>query len=66
MTESARARVWVVDDDRAVRFVLAEALRDAGYRVQAFVQGVVASPAFRMSRIDAPETTTTAPAAARH
>jgi len=30
------ARVWVVDDDRAVRFVLTEALREAGYRVQAF------------------------------
>ena len=30
------ARVWVVDDDRSVRFVLAEALRQAGFAVQSF------------------------------
>ena len=30
------ARIFVVDDDRTVRFVLAEALRDAGFAVQAF------------------------------
>ncbi|MDG2517573.1 nitrogen regulation protein NR(I) [Lysobacter soli] len=30
------ARVWVVDDDRSVRFVLATALREAGYRVDGF------------------------------
>ena len=30
------ARIWVVDDDRAVRFVLATALREAGFAVTAF------------------------------
>ena len=30
------ARIWVVDDDRSVRFVLATALRDAGYAVDGF------------------------------
>ena len=30
------ARVWVVDDDRSVRFVLVTALREAGYRVDDF------------------------------
>ncbi len=32
----AAQRIWVVDDDRSVRFVLATALRDAGYDVAAF------------------------------
>ncbi len=47
----------------------AQIIRDAAaddYKVQSFVQGIVASQAFRMSRIDVPETTTTAPAAGRH
>ncbi|MFN3311362.1 MAG: nitrogen regulation protein NR(I) [Thermomonas sp.] len=30
------AQVWIVDDDRSVRFVLAAALGEAGYRVTAF------------------------------
>ncbi len=29
-------RIWVVDDDRSVRFVLCTALRDAGYQVEGF------------------------------
>ena len=37
MTADANAAtVWVVDDDRAVRFVLATALREAGHEVTAF------------------------------
>jgi two-component system nitrogen regulation response regulator GlnG len=35
MTSTA-ARIWIVDDDRSIRFVLAAALREAGYAVEAF------------------------------
>ena len=33
---SKAARIWIVDDDRAVRFVLATALREAGHAVDGF------------------------------
>ncbi|WOS41088.1 nitrogen regulation protein NR(I) [Xanthomonas rydalmerensis] len=38
MTDSLQGtqRIWVVDDDRSVRFVLSTALRDAGYSVDGF------------------------------
>ena len=36
MADAAVPVVWVVDDDRAVRFVLATALREAGYAAVEF------------------------------
>jgi mono/diheme cytochrome c family protein len=51
-------------DMPTIRQIIGDAAAN-GYKVQSFVQGLVASQAFRMSRVDAPETTT-APAAARH
>ena len=41
------ARVWVVDDDHAVRFVLATALRQAGYAVDGFEGAAEALAALR-------------------
>ncbi|HEY0333614.1 MAG TPA: nitrogen regulation protein NR(I) [Stenotrophomonas sp.] len=40
-------RIWVVDDDRAVRFVLSTALRDAGYAVDGFDSAGAALAALR-------------------
>ena len=42
MAEASRPqapRIWVVDDDRAVRFVLATALRDAGFADAVYAPG---------------------------
>ncbi len=42
------ATVWVVDDDRSVRFVLTTALRDAGYQVEGFDSAAAALAAIAM------------------
>ena len=46
-TPGDAAGVWVVDDDRAVRFVLATALSDAGYDVSGFDSAQAALSALR-------------------
>lgn len=42
--------IWIVDDDRGVRFVLAEALRDAGLQVREFSDVASARAALRDAR----------------
>ncbi|MFC5438357.1 nitrogen regulation protein NR(I) [Rhodanobacter umsongensis] len=42
--------IWIVDDDRGVRFVLAEALRDAGLTVREFGDVAAAREALRDTR----------------
>ncbi|WP_243040677.1 nitrogen regulation protein NR(I) [Dyella sedimenti] len=49
MTEP-RPEIWIADDDRGVRFVLAEALRDAGLPVREFGDGEEVRAALRESR----------------
>ncbi|MCC4606217.1 nitrogen regulation protein NR(I) [Xanthomonas campestris pv. badrii] len=50
MAEAAAAshHIWVVDDDRSVRFVLSTALRDAGYAVDGFDSAAAALQALSM------------------
>jgi two-component system nitrogen regulation response regulator GlnG len=45
------ARIWVVDDDHGVRFVLATALREAGYAVEGFDSAQAALAAFESKQV---------------
>ena len=45
------AQVWVVDDDRSVRFVLAAALGEAGFRVTAFADAAEVLAALASGRV---------------
>lgn len=53
MTTRTEAEVWVVDDDRSIRFVLERALARAGFRVRTFGSGDAALAALRSARPDA-------------
>ena len=52
-TPESPPQVWVVDDDRSVRFVLATALREAGYGVTAFEEAAAVRAA--LDARDAPD-----------
>ncbi|MFZ9311112.1 MAG: nitrogen regulation protein NR(I) [Arenimonas sp.] len=41
------AEIWLVDDDASIRFVLSEALQDAGYRARGFESSSAAMEALR-------------------
>jgi two-component system nitrogen regulation response regulator GlnG len=51
MSTDESQRIWVVDDDRSVRFVLATALRDAGYDVDGFDSAASALQALGTRRV---------------
>ena len=51
--ERSGTEIWVVDDDRSLRFVLERALVRAGFRVRTFETGDAALGAFRSTRPDA-------------
>lgn len=50
MTDSLANTIWIADDDRGVRFVLAEALRDAGHIVREFGDADAVRDALRTAR----------------
>jgi two-component system nitrogen regulation response regulator GlnG len=50
MSEIHRSEIWVIDDDRSVRFVLAEALRADGFAVREFERAAELRAALAMHR----------------
>ena len=50
MNDRARDEIWVVDDDRSIRFVLEKALVRAGLRVRTFESGDAVLAALRTGR----------------
>jgi two-component system, NtrC family, nitrogen regulation response regulator GlnG len=53
MMSKAPTNIWVIDDDRSVRIVLTQALRDAGYGVQHFDRADVALSAMQTETLPA-------------
>ena len=53
MTVRTDSEIWVIDDDRSIRFVLAKALTRSGFRVRTFETGDAALAALRSERPDA-------------
>ena len=53
MNARTAAEIWVVDDDRSIRFVLEKALAQAGFGVRTFETGDAALAALRAGRPDA-------------
>ncbi|KRG74363.1 chemotaxis protein CheY [Stenotrophomonas ginsengisoli] len=51
MSLQSPARIWVVDDDRSVRFVLATALRQAGWQVEAFDSAAAVDAALHSGQV---------------
>ena len=46
-------RVWLVDDDASIRYVMAEALQDAGYRARGFESAAAAMAELRPGAVPA-------------
>jgi len=52
MAEASRAEIWIADDDESIRFVLGEALREAGRSVRAFTDAADLLAAIELSTPD--------------